>query len=306
MPMKMKMKMMTKLLFSILLLSGLLGYACQSSEVEYEEHESGLEYRYIVRNENGQQAKPGDVLALDFKVYTDDSDSLVFDTRKLPRTFMTQLKEPSHPGGSFEDGLSLLNVGDSIHFLLDARNFYTHTRKMDKVPPFVKDGDKLRVQLKLRTTMSVEELAEERAALRHSNLQEEKRMRDEYLRRMNNEVAPTESGLYVVVEKEGQGRKAQINDRVKAHLTGKFLDGRVFYNTYELSRPASFVLNDKEIDIQGLIEGIEGHGAGAKLKLIIPSTLAYGKRQVNEIAPYSTLVFLVDILEVKPPATAVE
>jgi FKBP-type peptidyl-prolyl cis-trans isomerase len=38
---------------------------------------------------------------------------------------------------------------------------------------------------------------------------------------------------------------------------------------------------------------------GGKATLVIPSTIAYGDRNAGSIPPYSTLVFDVELMEVK-------
>jgi FKBP-type peptidyl-prolyl cis-trans isomerase len=38
---------------------------------------------------------------------------------------------------------------------------------------------------------------------------------------------------------------------------------------------------------------------GGKATLVIPSSIAYGERDMGQIPPYSTLVFDVELLDVK-------
>ena len=51
--------------------------------------------------------------------------------------------------------------------------------------------------------------------------------------------------------------------------------------------------------IQGWDEGIAMMNVGGKAKLIIPSSIAYGDRDMGTIKPYSTLVFDVELLGVE-------
>ena len=54
--------------------------------------------------------------------------------------------------------------------------------------------------------------------------------------------------------------------------------------------------------IKGWTEGMKLIGEGGKVKLFIPSDLAYGERAPREIGPNQTLVFDVDLLKVLPYA----
>lgn len=107
----------------------------------------------------------------------------------------------------------------------------------------------------------------------------------------------TESGLYYVVEKEGKGNNPTLDSNVKVHYSGTLLDGTKFDSSYDRGEPAEFPLRGV---IRGWQEGIPMFKPGGKGKLIIPSGLAYGSRQVGPTIPAnSVLVFDIELLEVK-------
>lgn len=83
------------------------------------------------------------------------------------------------------------------------------------------------------------------------------------------------------------------------HYKGTLLDGTPFDSSYDRGEPIEFVLGQGMV-IPGWEEGIAMMNEGGKAKLIIPSKLAYGPNQRgNVIKPYSTLVFEVELIEVK-------
>ena len=104
------------------------------------------------------------------------------------------------------------------------------------------------------------------------------------------------SGLWYVVEKEGDGKAhPKMGDKVKVHYHGTLLDGRVFDSSVARHQPATFKVGQV---IDGWNEALVEMSKGEKRTLIIPPDLAYGVHGVpGVIPPNSTLVFEVELLE---------
>jgi len=109
-------------------------------------------------------------------------------------------------------------------------------------------------------------------------------------------VTVTGSGLQYEVINEGMGRKPTANDTVRVHYEGTLTDGTVFDSSYSRGEPIEFPLNGV---IPGWTEGLQLMNVGSKYRLIIPSNLAYGSQGAGQqIPPYSTLVFQVELLDI--------
>lgn len=107
----------------------------------------------------------------------------------------------------------------------------------------------------------------------------------------------TKSGVYYVIEKPGTAEKPTINSNVNCHYKGYLLDGTKFDSSYDRGQPTQFPLSGV---IQGWQEGIPTIGKGGKVKLLIPSGLAYGSRGAgNIIKPNSVLAFDVELIDFK-------
>lgn len=122
----------------------------------------------------------------------------------------------------------------------------------------------------------------------------------EEVKKMYPNAKQTESGLVYIIENEGENPKCAAGNKVSAHYTGTFLDGKKFDSSRDRGMPMEF-----QYKIQGMIkgfdEGIGMLGKGGKGKFIIPYYQAYGpKGRPGAIPPYSDLVFDLEIMDIKP------
>ncbi|EMM3271275.1 TPA: FKBP-type peptidyl-prolyl cis-trans isomerase, partial [Pluralibacter gergoviae] len=110
-------------------------------------------------------------------------------------------------------------------------------------------------------------------------------------------VKTSKTGLMYKVEKEGTGDAPKDSDTVVVNYKGTLTDGKEFDNSYKRGEPLSFRLDGV---IPGWTEGLKNIKKGGKIKLVIPPDLAYGKTGVPGIPANSTLVFDVELLDIKP------
>lgn len=258
----------------------------------YKVHESGLEYRLIIENKDAVEPLTGDVVAIRYRLLNPNGELI-----EESAMFRTQMKDPSHAGGSVEDALSLMHVGDSGVFLLKADDYFRLTKKMD-VPDNVDPESKIAMHIKMADVISIAEFEQERQAMKIFGEREEEQILKDFLTRSNITQEPSISGLYIVEERKGTGRVPQPGKKVTVHYMGYFVDGQVFDSSYERKKPFEFRFGVGEV-IQGWDEGISTMRVGGKVKLVIPSYLAYGKEQVGPIPPFATLVFEVELLDVE-------
>lgn len=121
-----------------------------------------------------------------------------------------------------------------------------------------------------------------------------KKFRDAFAKEKN--VKTTKTGLMYQVDKEGTGAEPKDSDTVVVNYKGTLTDGTEFDNSYSRGEPLSFRLDGV---IPGWTEGLKHIKKGGKIKLVIPPELAYGKTGVPGIPANSTLVFDVELLDVK-------
>jgi K(+)-stimulated pyrophosphate-energized sodium pump len=109
-------------------------------------------------------------------------------------------------------------------------------------------------------------------------------------------VTTTESGLQYEVLTTGDGASPSAEDSVTVHYTGTLIDGTVFDSSVERGEPATFGVSQV---IPGWTEALQLMSVGDKLRLVIPSELAYGPRGSGaKIGPNSILVFEVELIKI--------
>ena len=115
----------------------------------------------------------------------------------------------------------------------------------------------------------------------------------------------TDSGLVYKVLAKGSGTtKPSPSDRVEVHYSGWTKDGKMFDSSVVRGRPAQFSVGGV---IKGWTEGLQLMVEGEKVRLWIPSDLAYGDNP-GRGRPAGELVFDVELIKIiaptKPDASA--
>ena len=106
--------------------------------------------------------------------------------------------------------------------------------------------------------------------------------------------------LVIVDVIDGDGDEAVAGRTVAAHYVGvAFSTGEEFDSSWSRGDPLSFPLGGGRV-IKGWDQGIAGMRVGGRRRLVIPPHLAYGDRGAGgAIAPGETLIFVVDLVDVK-------
>jgi FKBP-type peptidyl-prolyl cis-trans isomerase len=115
-----------------------------------------------------------------------------------------------------------------------------------------------------------------------------------------------------VITQPSVKKKPLTGDTVMVNYTGRMLDGKVFDSSIESVakeaglqqegrkyEPIPVILGTTSV-IQGWTEGLLLLNEGSKAKFIIPSSLGYGDQSAGDIPPYSTLIFDVELVKIKP------
>ena len=108
----------------------------------------------------------------------------------------------------------------------------------------------------------------------------------------------TASGLRYVVHAPGTGSPPSVGAQLVVHYEGAVLGGPKFDSSRERGRPFEFRVGTGSV-IKGWDEAFAGMRAGEKRTLIIPYWLGYGVMGKGVIPSRATLVFEVELLEIR-------
>ena len=113
----------------------------------------------------------------------------------------------------------------------------------------------------------------------------------------------TASGLQIIDTKVGTGASPKTGQICVMHYTGWLYEngakGKKFDSSVDRGQPFEFPIGTHRV-IAGWDEGVATMKVGGKRTLIIPPALGYGAQGAgNAIPPNATLIFDVELLEVK-------
>ena len=169
---------------------------------------------------------------------------------------------------------------------------------MRKLPKFVDSTKDVYFAIKLVGVKTPQQMQAEESARMMKLQNAETKEREAYLKKNNIKVKPTADGLYFIPKKYGKGPHPKVGDKVTVHYTGYLLNGKKFDSSVDRGKPFAFILGKHQV-IPGWDEGIALLRKGGSAKLIIPSALGYGARNMGPIPPFSTLVFDVKLINIQ-------
>ncbi len=171
----------------------------------------------------------------------------------------------------------------------------------------IKQGDTIKSIDIVRVGKNAEDFVADQATFDSLLSTMDKRQREKELEAMEEQqsaidkqfpdAVTTPSGLRYVVVKEGNGGDSPAKGAtVKAHYTGKLLDGKKFDSSYDRGEPISFPVGAGRV-IKGWDEAFLSMTKGEKRILIIPPSLGYGPSGRGPIPPNATMVFDVELVD---------
>ncbi len=114
---------------------------------------------------------------------------------------------------------------------------------------------------------------------------------------MSNKVIKP-SGLEIVTNVEGDGNIPESGQTVVVHYRGTLEDGTKFDSSFDRNQPFEFQVGRGRV-IKGWDEAFIDMKVGTHATITVPPDLGYGKKAMGPIPSNSTLIFDIELLEVK-------
>src|SRR5690554_379991 len=279
-----------------------------SCQKRTETTSDGIEYTYI--KEGKEKPNDGEFVVYHFTAKT-GSDSTFISSYDHPTPAYLQYADSVGEISGIDEIFLNLKKGDSIVINSTAEKIFG-----PNLPPFLTSEENVNINIGVVDVLEEQVFQDYFNDLANASQKEQTdkdiKLLEDYISDNNLNATKTESGLFYVIEEEGDGPEVEQGNTVAVNYTGYVLDGTVFdtsieevareNNTFMEGRPyepIEFQVGAGRV-IPGWDEGLQYLKKGSKAKLLIPSTLAYGDRQASEvIKANSVLVFDVEVTDVK-------
>ena len=290
-----------------------------NAQNDMQRTKAGASFRIFTHN-TGDKIKVNDVVTFQF-VQKTDKDSVLISSYVTGNPGKAQCL----PADTLKDYVEinlmqifpLLAVHDSVEVKVATDSIFRGNDSQR--PPFLPKGSNLVLDLRIDRVQSLNDaIAERNAEIDKAKAEEAKVKAEEsidaakYITDHKLVLKTTASGLKYAITKSSLKAKPLKGDTLLVNYTGRTLDDKVFDSSIEATakaanlnqpgrnyEPIKFVVGTGGV-IPGWDEGLLLLGEGGKATLVIPSSLAYGGQGAGEdIKPYSTLVFEVELVKIK-------
>ncbi len=278
--------------------------ACKAN---YDKTPSGLVYR-VASTKNGSPVKPGQFVKfnVEFKLNTPKDTVLNTTYGKFPG--YGKVDSGAQVKYTFFEIMPLVKVGDSVEFSLSIDTLKKRGLIPDYNKVFTRNGQiKGRFTI-LKTFDNEEQINADAKAETEAFKNKEVADLQNYINKKGVKAIKTKNGVFVEIDQPGDASiKADSGKTAVIMYRGYLLDGgKVFDTNMDTSKhhtdPIEVPIGQGRV-IPGWEEALPYFSKGSKGKIYIPSMLGYGMRGSGEIPPNASLIFDIEVKDVKdtPP-----
>lgn len=322
-----KIKLVVAILAATFVLS-----SCNSN---YEKTASGLTYK-ITHGSGKEKVKQGQVVKfyIEYKIKQGSKDTILNSNYgKMPGYMpVDTARLPKH---NFTEIITKLAVGDKVDFVMSIDSL----KNMGQIPDYdklLKKGGSIKGRVEIlkvfandsltqpdyqaevkkeeaRQSVSMAKEMKEKEAKNKVLMEKQTKELKEYAAKNNIKFVQSPLGVLVEVQNEGIGVKADSGKHAMLMYKGYLVNGKVFDANMGIGAKHTEPI-DVAVGMHNTIPGFEDamkyFGKGGKGRLLIPSVLAYGDRENQEIPANSNLIFDIEVKDVvtdvvkTAPATA--
>jgi FKBP-type peptidyl-prolyl cis-trans isomerase FkpA len=272
---------------------------------------TGIQYHFFKHNDKGSKPSMGDYAKV-YLTLKNANDSLIFDSRHKQRKEDSSLTVKIHLektfNGCLPEGITMMTLGDSASFRLNADSFYLKSFHSHQIPAFVKPGSMLTFNVTLESFETPQQMADDMDAQMKERMKkveqckaDEQTQITKYIADNKITVKPESDGIYILERVKGKGMPIKTGDSIEVKYTGMLLDGTVVETSDHGPGRTTFTLvYGKDSFIKGFDDIITNLEAGGSVKALVPSSLAYGEQSPSGlIAPCTPLLYMIEVINVK-------
>lgn len=111
------------------------------------------------------------------------------------------------------------------------------------------------------------------------------------------DVVTLEDGLQYKILRKGTGAVPTKDQKVVVKYEGRLINGKVFDSSYKRKEQTN-TFRPTDV-IKGWTEVLTMMPVGSKWEVYIPQELAYGSRKAGMIEPFSTLIFVIELVDIE-------
>lgn len=276
---------------------------------QYEKTPTGLSYK-ISKGSSKDLLKQGQFVKMHVEYKLPAKDSLLSSSfGRIPVYFMVDSAQKAKH--SFIEIINQCAPGDKVEFVMSVDSLKKFG--MLEYNNIFKEKDQINGKVEVIKTFATQELmmADYKAEMENEKQRETKELKDHFAKK-NIKAQETASGVFVQITNAGDATaKADSGKQVSVMYRGTFLDGKKFDGNMDADaqnkQPLEFVIGQGGV-IKGLEDGLKMFNKGGRGKIFVPAMLGYGPNgSAPVIPPYASLVFDVEVLDVKiapPPPPA--
>jgi FKBP-type peptidyl-prolyl cis-trans isomerase len=301
--MKLNYNNMKKLVCVLAVAAGLT--ACQ---MNYEKTKSGFTYK-IAKGKGGEKLKPGAFLKFNISYTIPEKNDTTLNSTFGKVPVYAPYDTSARSRYSFMEVLSQCNVGDSITFTLSVDTL----KKMGAIQAYDKTfsrGGQILGKVKIiKQFASENDVMADYQNEMQLETQREVATLEQQLKKEGVKVQKTKNGAFVEITEPGDASLKADSGKQAAVMYRGYLQSnkQVFDTNMDSSKghtdPYVLTVGAGQA-IRGWDEALPYFGKGGKGKVYIPPMLGYGPQGNQGIPPFSTLVFDIEIKDVKTPAPA--
>ena len=260
--------------------------------------ESGL--IVMEKTGKGKMAQLGDYINFDLMLCSIDGDTMINSFGVEP--IEMQYGEEFICQG-FNEAFGMVPVGGSMRFVIPSELGFDSVGYQGYIKPYAP----LVVRLKMNEVLDQAaydakqvRIQAEKQAEKDRQQKQEAQLLENYVKANGIIVEPTETGIYIVPIKVVEGNMAKWGDKVMVHYTLSNLKGDLVESSYDYGEPMSFTIGQGEM-ISAIEEALMTMSPGTKVKLVTPSSQAFGEIEIDKdmLPAYSPLLIELELVAIE-------